>query len=160
MALKIELPPARERLLANQPKNTPAEGRTKVIPALSCKHDALKAHGMRERLSSTPQSCKQRGGLTGYAAIPPTLFRESRISLLACSRQQAASRKGPNRHVETKQGADRQEPNREQALNGQAGNRPLQGTGRQGTMKYYYPVAQKTRFPGAPTPQTPQKQTS
>ena len=28
----------------------PAEGMTKVIPALSCKHDNCEAHGMRERI--------------------------------------------------------------------------------------------------------------
>ena len=50
----------------------PAEGMTKVIPALSCKHDNCEAHGMRERLSSTPQGCKQRGGFnrSGRSAGP------------------------------------------------------------------------------------------
>ena len=39
----------------NPSETHPAEGMTKVIPALSCKHDNCEAHGMRERLSSTPQ---------------------------------------------------------------------------------------------------------
>ena len=49
----------------------PAEGMTKVIPALSCKHDNCEAHGMRERFSRTPRELHAARRIIGYAAMPP-----------------------------------------------------------------------------------------
>ena len=50
----------------------PTEGMTKVIPALSCKHDNEERRSGSDGSLARRQLLRQRGGFKGYAVIPPT----------------------------------------------------------------------------------------
>ena len=48
---------------------TPAEGMTKVIPALSCKHDNEETRSGSDGYLARRRSCKQRGGFPIAGAL-------------------------------------------------------------------------------------------